>query len=68
MASLEIEAKECNVSAYGNRTVTVSLEGVEISDIISNFKIEEILKEIDSDEIMDFIGEERFREYFGISD
>jgi len=62
---LDLDVKEVFITGSGNE-IRVKLEDAVIVEVLDHFTIEDILRHFDKAEIMDEIGEDKFKEHFGI--
>lgn len=65
--SITIYAVGCEVSKCGDG-IQIDITGEERSQVITGFDIDDVVFAIGKDELLDVIGEQYAREYFGIED
>jgi len=66
--NITFDAMRVELEASFNRDVRVSAEIDDISDVLDNFTIEEIIAHYGTGEVLDKIGESEAREHFGIEE
>ena len=65
---LNLDCDEVQVTNGGSRTVTVSLEKVQKSDVLDNFDLDDITWHFDEDKILDHIGLDAVKKYFDLTE
>lgn len=65
---LTIITTEARVYTKGYKTVQLDCEGVILSDLFDQLKIEDIIEHFGENEILELIGKDRVKEYFGLID
>lgn len=64
--NIDFNATEATLSPAGNRIVNISAEGVEESEVLDNFTIEDVIKHFGDGELLAAIGVNRAKDYFGL--
>ena len=65
---ISINCKTVYVSANNHRIVTVELSEVEVRDMLSEIDITDAISFYDKDELLKEIGEDAARKYFNIEE
>lgn len=64
--NIQLDCENVQVTPGSYKYITVELEGVEKSDILDNFNIEDILKHFDVSDILDEIGLDNVKSHFDL--
>ena len=65
---LNFECKEVRVNTGGSSYVSVEIEKVEVSEILDNIKMEDVIDHYEDDKILYQIGIDRIKDYFDMVD
>ena len=64
---LKLRASVVKIQPFGSYSeVEVSVEDVEIDNILEHLTIEEVVDNLDNDDILDEIGKEKVMDYFNL--
>jgi hypothetical protein len=63
---LKFTAKEATIKPVNYKQVTVNAEGINLSDLLSEIGIANIIEAIGPDDLLNSIGQETARDYFGL--
>lgn len=68
IVDLKLDCDEVQVTNGGSRTVTISLENVQKSDVLDNFDLDDITWHFGEDKILDHIGLDAVKKYFNLTE
>lgn len=63
--AFNVDAESVEITPSGHRNVSLSID-CDLSDLLSDVTIEQMVNEKGYDELLDHIGEEAVKEYFGL--
>jgi len=66
--NLEFNAKEARILAGGYKLIEVIAEGVTLSEVLDQVKIEDVIRHYDDWNILDKIGIDRVKDYFDLTE
>ena len=67
MADIKIQCKNVEITPYRNE-MELNISGVNINEVLSEFKLEDILNHIDHGKILEIIGKDKCKQYFDLVD